>query len=211
MPDARTAVVGAAADQLALKVPPEDEIVPPEMATELCCANPLLHITYRVEDGVARRRFRRLILEILRHAEATLPSPRDAARHWSESTVGTDPAIDARDEGLFEVANLIAGLTGVDGAVVMTEGLELIGFGAEILGNLPEVSRVARALDLEGAQVRVETTEGVGTRHRSAYRLCAANPRVLAIVISQDGGVRLACSRDGTVTYWHYLSAGLLS
>ena len=54
------------------------------------------------------------------------------------------------DEAVFEVAHLIADLSQVDGAVVMTSDLDLLGFGAEITGRLPDIGRVARAADLEG-------------------------------------------------------------
>jgi hypothetical protein len=42
----------------------------------------------------------------------------------------------------------------------------------------------------------------VGSRHRSAYRLAGALPGSVAVVISQDGGVRFVCQRGGRVTYW---------
>jgi hypothetical protein len=49
---------------------------------------------------------------------------------------------------------------------------------------------VWRALDLEGEKVAEEGTGNVGARHRSAYRLAGALPGSVAVVISQDGGVR---------------------
>ena len=61
---------------------------------------------------------------------------------------------------------------------------------------------VRRALDLEGNEGEEEFTESVGTRHRSAYRLSLAIPEAVAIVISQDGGVRFVKNRNGIVTYW---------
>ena len=69
-----------------------------------------------------------------------------------------------------------------------------------ISGRLPEVAYVGRSLDLEGERVAEEGTGNVGSRHRSAYRLCAALPGSVAIVISQDGGVRFVCQRDNRVT-----------
>ena len=65
---------------------------------------------------------------------------------------------------------------------------------------------VRRALDLEGQQAEEESTESVGTRHRSAYRLCLALPNTVAIVVSQDGSVRFVTNRQGTVTYWDQTS-----
>ncbi len=77
-----------------------------------------------------------------------------------------------------------------------------MGFGAEISGGLPAIKTVIRALDLEGEQGTKEPTDSVGTRHRSAYRLCGALPEVVATVISQDGGVRFVMRKDDSVVYW---------
>jgi DNA integrity scanning protein DisA with diadenylate cyclase activity len=106
------------------------------------------------------------------------------------------------DEALFETAHLIASLAAADGAVVMSKQNELLGFGGMVSGRLPDVERVGRALDLEGEKVAEEETGNVGARHRSAYRLADALPGSVAVVISQDGGVRFVCRKGGRVTYW---------
>jgi len=113
------------------------------------------------------------------------------------------------DEALFEVAHLVADLTRVDGTVIMTDCLEVLGFGVEIAGELPEVPRVARAHDLEGAEREWVRTDRVGTRHRSAYRLCQALRDALALVVSQDGGLRFIRWHDDGVTYWEQVATGL--
>jgi DNA integrity scanning protein DisA with diadenylate cyclase activity len=48
----------------------------------------------------------------------------------------------------------------------------------------------------------------VGTRHRSAYRLCQRVHDALVIVVSQDGGVRFVCWRDGGVVYFDQIATG---
>jgi hypothetical protein len=50
----------------------------------------------------------------------------------------------------------------------------------------------------------------VGTRHRSAYRLCRTLQDVLAVVVSQDGQVRFVRWLDGEVTYWDQLATRIL-
>ena len=50
----------------------------------------------------------------------------------------------------------------------MTKHFEILGFGAEILGNHDHVLTVAKALDAEGEDTELERREDVGTRHRSA-------------------------------------------
>ena len=121
---------------------------------------------------------------------------------WAEYEASSDGKLAELDEAIFEVAHLIAALSAVDGAVVITKRFELLGFGAEISGKLPEVSTVARALDVEGKWVVQEDIEGVGTRHLSAYRLCSKLKEAVAVVISQDGGARFVKGKDGAVTYW---------
>ena len=114
----------------------------------------------------------------------------------------TDDEIATLDEALFETAHLIAGLAAADGAVVMSKDNELLGFGGMVSGSLPDVASVWRALDLEAERVAEEGTGNVGARHRSAYRRADALPGSLAIVISQDGGVRFVRRKSGRVTDW---------
>jgi glucose-6-phosphate 1-dehydrogenase len=106
--------------------------------------------------------------------------------------------------------HLIAGLFAVDGAVVLTKRFELLGFGREISGALDQVSVVARAVDAEGEQTKPEFIDGVGTRHRSVYRLCHAVHDIIAVVLSQDGKVRFVKWKDGMVTYWDQVATSLL-
>ncbi len=161
-------------------------IVPP------ACEERFLHPKYAFRDDDPRRRFARLVLQILGTAAAT-PGPMRPL----------DPAA-GLDEALFELSNLIAALADVDGAVILTKRFEILGFGAEIAGDLPQVTEVRRALDLEGEQFVTEVVDAVGTRHRSAYRLCAGVPGAIAIVVSQDGSVRFATRHHGEVTYWEH-------
>jgi DNA integrity scanning protein DisA with diadenylate cyclase activity len=67
---------------------------------------------------------------------------------------------------------------------------------------------VRRAVDLEGETRALETPDGVGTRHRSVYRLIAAAPEVMAIVVSQDGSVQFVAQLAGDVTVWHHSASG---
>ena len=123
---------------------------------------------------------------------------------WDDYGRIRDGELTNLDEAIFEMAHMIATLTQVDGAVVVTKRFELLGFGGEIVGTLPEVHEVARALDLEGETYGLEATEGVGTRHRSVYRLCSACPDVLGIVVSQDGGTRFVRKKDSQVMHWRH-------
>ena len=177
---------------------------PPERAQEVLGGYVSLKHTFA--NGEHRRRFRDLIVETMnrlarthgRGAAASYPT----AVGWEEYSRSDDRELAAIDEAIFEFANLVAGLAAVDGAVVMTDRGELLGFGGEISGELEPVLSVEKALDPEGEATVAEGVEAVGTRHRSAYRLAAAVPDALVAVVSWDGNVRFVAGMDGVVTCW---------
>jgi hypothetical protein len=168
-----------------------------------CPGERYLHPRYAFDDAPPRRRFRSLVLACLeRLARRAADTGRPAS---PESYLHEDDGLIAElDDGLFEWSHLIAALSQVDGAVVLTKRFELLGFGAEIAGGLPAVTHVRRGLDLEADSFATEIVDDVGTRHRSAYRLSEALPGALAIVVSQDGSVRFVNQHRGFVTYWEH-------
>jgi hypothetical protein len=181
----------------------------PEDCAEAIAQGRHLHLKYTCRDEEPRRRYRTLMLAVLRLlAERAASGPTGEAAGWSAYREWHSPELGALDEAIFEVAHFVAALAGVDGAVVLTKRFEVLGFGGEILGDLPEVTTVLRALDLEATAREPEVVDAMGTRHRSAYRLCARFPEALAIVISQDGGVRFVSWHEGAVTYWDHTSLG---
>jgi hypothetical protein len=168
-----------------------------------CIGERFLVTKYALVDGAPRRRYQTVVLAILdvlgERATASGRSP-DPDLYRSD----LDPRLAELDEALFETSHLIAALAGVDGAVVMTKRFEILGFGAEISGSLPNVTEVRRAIDLEADTFATEVVDAVGTRHRSAYRFCAAVPGALAVVVSQDGGVRFVTTHRGHITSWEH-------
>jgi hypothetical protein len=178
--------------------------LPPEQAEPAVHGTGPLHMKYAFRDGEARRRYRRIILSWMR-AIARAGGSAGTTRVDGETYDGLhDPELHTLRDAIFEMSQLVAALTEVDGAVVMTKRYELLGFGAEIAGGLPDVQNVARALDLEGEDTLPEPLVADGTRHRSAYRLCSLFPDALAVVISQDGGVRFVTTHRGAVTFWEH-------
>jgi hypothetical protein len=185
-------------------------VIPEARAASLVGESGSLRLKYAFADTAARRRHQSLIRAIMREIATAAAefSPRPERAGWSVYQTSHRPSIAALDEAILEVSQLLAALADVDGAVVLTDRLELLGFGAEITGSLPEITRVHRALDLEGVAREVVPIDGVGTRHRSAYRLCAREPEALAIVVSHDSAAQFVASRDGSPTYWEHVSAG---
>jgi len=179
-------------------------VLPPENVDQTVHGTGPLRMKYSFQDGEPRRRYRRLLLGLMRsiaRAGGALGLTSVDADTYASLH---DHELDAHRDAIFEMSQLIAGLSEVDGAVVMTRRFELLGFGAEIVGDLADVQHVARALDLEAVDCIPETLLADGTRHRSVYRLCARVPGALAMVVSQDGAVRFVTLQRGEVTFWDH-------
>ena len=110
-------------------------------------------------------------------------------------------AVEEQEHQLTDRLQLVAALSGVDGAVVMTDRFRLVGFGAELRAKT-RVNTVWRALDSMGEEREPIRAEAFGTRHRSAFRFCAEYERGTAFVHSQDGGMRAVKKVGGEVVYW---------
>jgi hypothetical protein len=183
--------------------------LPHDRAAALIHQDHVLTLKYAFVEGEPRRRYLTLMRSVMRElalASAEL-EPLSERAGWGTYQRSPRPAIATLDEAILEMSQLLAALGDVDGAVVLTDRFELLGFGGEILGRAADISTVRRALDLEGTEYATERIDGVGTRHRSAYRLCAHESAAMAIVISQDGGVQFVASHRGAATYWEHVAA----
>ncbi len=167
---------------------------------ERCAALPSgpLKLKYSFRHNEARGRYRtllaRLAQALAQHGDADIDFQRFLETETRE--------VLAVEQSIFEVSRLIGGLAAVDGAVVLDKRFELVGFGAEVSGELPYPDTVWQALDVEAERRVAEAANSVGTRHRAAYRFVAAHPQGLAIVISHDGLVRFVANLEGSVVYW---------
>ncbi len=179
---------------------------PPERAEEVLGGH--VSLRHSFADGGHRRRLRDLIVDTMNRlarahgGEAGEKTLCQRTIGWEEYARSGDQELAELDEAIFEFAHLGAGLGAGDGGVVITDRGELLGFGGEIPGELAPVHSVERALDPEGETTAPEGAEAVGTRHRSAYRLAAAVPDALLVVVSQDGNVRFVADVGGAVTCW---------
>ena len=133
------------------------------------------------------------------------------AETWQESIVGPTPysisppyselAALIREEpgersqrrwqdALRRAVDAVAGLTAVDGAMVMTNGCELLAFGAKIgrRETWPRIDHVVDTELMEGAvgQTRHPAHFG-GSRHLSAAQFAQDQTDSVALVASQDG------------------------
>jgi hypothetical protein len=166
--------------------------------------NPYIDLKYRFDEGMPRNQLRKIVLrimEVLARNCGRLYGPEYLAG-WKDYVSLQTEELAQLDERVFKYARFIARLTGVDGAVVTTEGLEIIGFGGIIQGAMEMGGIVARALDPEGVRRQVERVESVGTRHRSLYYLCHKLHDVLGIIVSQDAKASVVTWNNEKVTFW---------
>src|SRR6266567_210693 len=185
--------------------------LPPEMSRDILAKNRFMTIKYQFHEDEPRQRFRTLMLRIMNTIAEIHGDPRNPGKviGWYEYATCRCEEIALLDEAIFDVAHFIAALSAIDGAVVMTKRQELLGFGGVISGDIDKVETVTHALDTEGEFTEQELSEGVGTRHRAAYRLCHELHDAIAIVISQDGNERIVKWHNGAVTYWDQAPTGV--
>lgn len=114
------------------------------------------------------------------------------------------------NKDILTYANLIAKLTAVDGAVILTKDLELIGFGAETF-----VDRIGKNVEMSFIRYdnQVDKTKHFndnGMRHRACYTFCNEVEGSVAIILSHDG-VNKACTKhDGKVVVYDNVGLPLL-
>lgn len=110
------------------------------------------------------------------------------------------------EDRLIDIIRFISALSGVDGAIIMTDRFRLLGFGAEIIVQSPELSHVQVVESSLRKPLKPQSIENYGTRHRSAFRFCHAMPDSVAFVLSQDGGVKAVKRVGEEVILWPQVS-----
>jgi hypothetical protein len=132
-----------------------------------------------VELAVSMRKHRR------GGALLVVPATHD---NWSASIV--QPMLyQISTQGVPDV-EIIAGLTAVDGATIITCNHELLAFGAKITRRegAARIDQVAASELIEGAEVQVlHPSQLGGTRHLSAAQFAQDQCDAVALVASQDG------------------------
>lgn len=105
------------------------------------------------------------------------------------------------EENLADAAEVVAGLTAIDGALVLTSDLRVPGFGAEIVLDAaqPVIAHEVVGHTHSAASWPAVDSESFGMRHRSALRCVGVSEGTAAFVVSQDGQVSLFWKQDGRV------------
>jgi hypothetical protein len=128
------------------------------------------------------------------------PRERRREREWQDATEGA--------------VGMIAGLTAVDGATVMTDRYELLAFGAKIArrDGSAQVEQVMMTEPIEGRAAGTGHPALLGgTRHLSAAQFVQDQREGVALVASQDGRFTIfAWSPCEEMVHAHRVEAFLL-
>jgi hypothetical protein len=97
-------------------------------------------------------------------------------------------AVNPRSGNIERGVRAVASLAAVDGAIVLTRDLRLLGFGAKIVAGGDAAPRVCMFRPEPGSQKVVSSPleDLGGTRHQSAARFTDRNRDTVGLVISQD-------------------------
>jgi hypothetical protein len=112
------------------------------------------------------------------------------------------------EDSAQDAARFIAALTAVDGAVVLTDKLRIIGFGAEVRVNDSGTDTIHHATNEEGTAASDAPFTSYGTRHRSAFRFVEGMNPAVAFILSQDGGIKAATLVEDRVVMWSFFEVG---
>jgi hypothetical protein len=104
---------------------------------------------------------------------------------------GADHSDGLWTDSLRRAVDGIAGLTAVDGATVITQRYEVLGFGVKIVRRRgsPQIGQIIVTEPVEGARPEtIEPAQLGGTRHLSAAQFVHDQRDAIALIASQDGG-----------------------
>jgi hypothetical protein len=130
------------------------------------------------------------------------------SREQFEELEGLDWNHREYEDSAQDAARFIASLTAVDGAVILTDKLRIVGFGAEVRGSDCDTDTIYHATNEEGTAVTDAPFTSYGTRHRSAFRFVEDMDPAVAFILSQDGGIKAATLVEGKVVMWSYFEVG---
>ena len=117
----------------------------------------------------------------------------------------------AREKEIITYADLIAKLTSVDGSVVLTKDLDLLGFGAETLTDkMAHIVPSMCFMDYDDKENKSKHFKDYGMRHRAGYRFVNAVKGSVAFIVSQDGVIEACTEHDGKVVVYDNIALPLL-
>ncbi len=123
---------------------------------------------------------------------------------WNLSFAQAD--VEDRQDELRGAVKLVTSLAAMDGAVLLTPGFQVVGFGVKISATEdPDTVYDGEDFFAKGTKARKISTASFGTRHGSMLRYCRADPLSIGIIISQDGHVKVVTTSNGSLIMWDRL------
>ena len=129
-------------------------------------------------------------------------------RYWESKSIEMD--LRKTESYLDDAVLFLSSLSSVDGALVISDKIDLLGFGGEFKVYTEGMEKVSFSEDASGKKLHERPVETFGTRHRSAFRFCNEYPNSVAFVISQDGDVKAIKKVDNNLIVWPDPNAGLV-
>ena len=104
---------------------------------------------------------------------------------------------------IVEHGELLAQLTRVDGALIISSRLRPLSFGSVLAAPHWEKSTMHGTKSADHRNLHPVNMVNYGTRHSSAVNFVGWNPGTVAFVVSQDGPITgLTCKDEETVYWW---------
>jgi hypothetical protein len=138
----------------------------------------------------------------------------DLAESKKKSIVPMDDYLDYADsmDNLQEAENelkgavrFISSLTCVDGLVVLSYRLHVKSFGTVIENKALPSNVWVSSTSVARTNLKAMDPKHFGTRHRSLFAYCYANPESLGFVISQDGEIRAVMKVGDKLVMWEHI------
>jgi hypothetical protein len=129
-------------------------------------------------------------------------------RYWESESIRMD--LRKTKSYLYDAVLFLSSLASVDGALVISDKLNLLGFGGEFRVYNEARDKISFSEDAFGKKIHARPFDSFGTRHRSAFRFCDEYPNSVVFVISQDGDVKAIKKADNDLIVWPDPNAGLV-
>ncbi len=118
--------------------------------------------------------------------------------------------LEAHKNAVLGCVRFIAGLSRVDGFIMLDRSLVVNGFGVELRADSP-LNEVLLAGDAQAQRRLMQTAnlEEYGTRHRAMMRYCYETSGALGFVVSQDGDIRAMTRIGEHLVLWDNINVQL--
>ena len=178
----------------------------------LLTPSPLLSLLEIVHPLPYKRLYEAIVLKVLDEAyldeiherlEKATESKKDVASVLVLEDELAESDADDRNDELTGAIKIVSSIASADGAVLMSPTLAVHGFGVKIRSDR-SICTVYDGMGFlsRGTRAKKINVTNFGMRHASMIRYCRADKYAVGIVVSQDGQVRIICTKRGSLLLW---------